>query len=94
MRRLYIFVVGHPKRTAKLDERKEARILNALLGAVHKEEAALLVKCFKKDLEVRYLTARLVKEAFPELPFEVAVPQAAVEPETKAIKTEGKTIKV
>jgi hypothetical protein len=76
MRRLYIFIAGHPKRTAKLDVRKEARILNALLSSVHKEEAALLVKCFKKDLEVRYLTARLVKEAFPTLPFEVAEPVA------------------
>jgi hypothetical protein len=77
MRRLYIFIVGHPKRTVKLPPLKEARILNALLGAVHKEEAALLVKCFKKDLEIRYLTPSLVKEAFPGLPFEVA--QAQVE---------------
>ncbi len=77
MRRLYIFIVGHPKRTAKLDAKKEARILNALLGAVHKEEAELLVKCFKKDLEIKYLTARLVKEAFPTLPFDL--PQAPVE---------------
>jgi hypothetical protein len=93
MRRLYIFVVGHPKRSVKLDAKKEARILNALLGAVHKEEAALLVKCFKKDLEVKFLTARLVKEAFPELPFEITQP-APASSEAKVVKTEGTTIKV
>jgi hypothetical protein len=71
MRRLYIFIAGHPKRTVKLDAKKEARILHALLSSVHKEEAALLVKCFRKDLGVRYLTARLVKEAFPNLPFDL-----------------------
>lgn len=102
IRRLYIFILGHPKRTGKLDAKKEARILNALLSSVYKEEAALLVKCFKKDLEIRYLTSRLVKEAFPELPFDVVPIQHAVtedatkvvEPKVKAIKTEGTTIKV
>jgi hypothetical protein len=102
MRRLYIFISGHPKRTAKLDARKEARILNALLGSIHKEEAALLVKCFKKDLEVRYLTPSLVKEAFPDLPFvlpqateEASIKEVAVETvKTKKIKTTGATIKV
>src|SRR5574340_527433 len=65
LRRLYIFIVGHPKRTAKMDARKEARVLSALLGALHKDEAALLVNLFQKKLGVKYLTARLVKEAFP-----------------------------
>lgn len=74
MRRLYIFILGHPKRTAKLDPRKEERILNALLGSLHKDEAALLVKLFNKDLEVRYLTSRLVKEAFPHMPWDVSKP--------------------
>lgn len=102
MRRLYIFISGHPKRSGKLPAVKEARILNALLGAVHKEEAALLVKCFKKDLEIRYLTPSLVKEAFPELPFvlpqateEVAIKEVVAETvKAKKIKTTGATIKV
>jgi hypothetical protein len=97
MRRLYIFIVGHPKRTAKLDARKEARILNALLGSIHKEEAELLVKCFKKDLEIPYLTPSLIKEAFPAMPFEL--PQTVAEPavevsKVKKIKTTGGTVKV
>lgn len=96
MRRLYIFIVGHPKRTVKLPAVKEARILNALLGAIHKEEAELLVKCFKKDLEIRYLTARLVKEAFPGLPFELPEQVVQKDEEVKTIKKdeEVKTIKI
>src|SRR5574337_175451 len=71
LRRLYIFIVGHPKRVAKLDPKKESRILYTLLSSLHKDEAALLVNCFQKKLGVKYLTPRLVKEAFPTMPFEV-----------------------
>ena len=74
VQRLYIFIQGHPKRTVKLDARREQRILQALFASIHKDEAALLVKLFKKDLDVPYLSARLVKEAFPQLPFEVNDP--------------------
>ncbi len=74
-RRLYIFVDGHPKRTAKLDAKHEERILNVLLSSLHKDEAELLVKLFSKNLGVKYLTARIVKEAFPNMPFEVAEPK-------------------
>lgn len=72
VRRLYIFIPGHPKRTAgKIDPKKESRILYALLTSLHKDEAALLVKLFRKRLDVKYLTARIVKEAFPNMPFEI-----------------------
>lgn len=94
MRRLYIFIVGHPKRTAKLDAKKEARILYTLLTSLHKDEAALLVKCFKKDLEIKYLTPLLVKEAFPSLPF--ALPEPVTEvgpPKMNKVRTPGLTVK-
>lgn len=108
MRRLYIFILGHPKRTAKLDAKKEERILSVLLGSIHKDEAALLVKCFKKDLGVKYLTPSLVKEAFPKMPFVLEVEPAVVKDafghitkeviegslHVKKIKTTGATIKV
>jgi len=71
MRRLYIFIQGHPKRTGKLDPKKEARILYALLISLHADEAKLLVGLLQKNLGVKYLTAKLVKEAFPGMPFEV-----------------------
>jgi hypothetical protein len=57
-----------------LDAKHESRILHALLSSLHRDEAALLVKLFDKKLEVPYLSARLVKEAFPQLPFEVNDP--------------------
>ncbi len=69
LRRLYIFIQGHPKRTAKLDPKKESRILYALLTSLHKDEALLLVGLLKKNLGVKYLTANLVKEAFPTMPW-------------------------
>lgn len=102
MRRLYIFILGHPKRVAKLDAKKEARILNVLLSSLHKDEAELLVKLFTKSLGIKYLTARLVKEAFPTMPFEVAVqvgvevpcPPGTVSPIEKVVRTKGATVKV
>jgi hypothetical protein len=101
LRRLYIFIVGHPKRIAKLDARKEERILNALLGALHKDEAALLVKLFSKKLDIKYLSPRLVKEAFPNMPFTVEdkpVPTPIVtadeapKKDKKTLKTQGNVI--
>jgi len=71
IRRLYIYIEGHPKRTGKLDTKKEQRLLYTLLISLHKDEAALLVGLLRKKLSVRYLTARLVKDAFPAMPFEV-----------------------
>jgi hypothetical protein len=57
---------------------------------------------FKKDLDVRYLTPSLVKEAFPELPFvlphateEAAVKEVVEETvKLKKIKTAGATLQV
>lgn len=100
MRRIYIFIQGHPKRTAKLDARKEERILNALLGSLHKDEAILLVKLFQKNLGIKYLTSRLVKEAFPFMPYELPVAESELEAVTKAphvtktTNTVGATVKV
>jgi hypothetical protein len=71
MRRLYVYIQGHPKRTVKLDPKREKRLLSILLSTLHKDEADLLVKLFHKKLEIRYLSARIVKEAFPTLPFTV-----------------------
>lgn len=71
MRRLYIFIQGHPKRTAKLDPKKEERLLYTLLISLHKDEAALLVGLINKNLGIKYLTANIVKEAFPQMPWTV-----------------------
>ncbi len=77
MRRLYIFIEGHPKRVMKLDPKKEARILSALLISLHRDEAALLVGLLQKNLNVKYLTAKTVKDALPTMPFEIVTEKVA-----------------
>lgn len=85
MRRLYIFIQGHPKRVAKLSAKKESSILHSVLSTIHKDEAELLVKCFTKDLDIKFLTPSLVKEAFPNLPF--VLEDSTVTPPVKLLKT-------
>lgn len=88
MRRLYIFVVGHPKRTGKLDPKKEQHILYTMLTSLHKDEAALLVGLLRKKLGIKYLTARTVKEAFPTLPFEVEAEEEEKKPVKKTVSVD------
>lgn len=63
--KLYRFIVGHPMRADGLSATKQKQLLIVLLESLHKDDAALLVKLFKKDLGVKYLTMNLVLEAFP-----------------------------
>ena len=67
MLKMYRFVKNHPSRPAGLTADKQRQLLLVVLESLHKDEAALLVKLIKKDLEVKYLTANLVKETFPGL---------------------------
>ena len=67
MGRMYIFIVGHPKRSPDLTAQKQKSILKSVLEALHKDEADCLVKMLKKDLEIPTLTKKLVKKAFPDL---------------------------
>lgn len=64
--KLYRFIVGHPKRTPITPE-KQKSLLVVVLESLHKDEAYLLVRLIKKDLEIDHLNKNLVKEAFPEL---------------------------
>lgn len=66
-KRMYLFITGHPKRPSDLTKEKQTKLLKSILEALHKDEAALYIKMLKKDLEVPYLTKKLVKEAFPNL---------------------------
>lgn len=67
--RLYRFIPGHPKlEGAVIDEKKKKSLLTTTLESLHKDEAELLVKALtKKDLDVKYLTARIIKEAYPDI---------------------------
>jgi len=67
--RLYRFIPGHPKLDgAVLDEKKKKSLLTSTLESLHKDEAELLVKAItKKDLGVKFLTPRLIKDAYPDI---------------------------
>jgi hypothetical protein len=67
--RLYVFIPEHPKYRTKLPVKKEQEILHTMLESMHADEAKLLMGCFKKNLPVKGLTPKIVKEAFPNLPF-------------------------
>ena len=65
--KLYRFIEGHPKRPPELTAQKQTSILLVILESLHKDEAELLVKLMKKDLGVKFLTPKLLKEAYPNL---------------------------
>jgi hypothetical protein len=67
MLKMYRFVKNHPSRPAGLSAEKQKQLLLVVLESLHKDEAELLVKLIKKDLEVKFLTPNLVKETFPGL---------------------------
>lgn len=66
--KLYRFIVGHPSRKPGLTSKKQQQLLLVVLESLHKEEADILVRLMQKDLKIKFLTPKLVKEAFPELP--------------------------
>ena len=67
--RLYRFILNHPKlEGAVLDEKRKKSLLTTTLESLHKDEAELLVKAItKKDLDVKYLTPRILREAYPDI---------------------------
>jgi hypothetical protein len=65
--KLYRFIEGHPKRPPELTAQKQTSILLVILESLHKDEAELLVKLMKKDLGVKFLTPKLLKEAYTDL---------------------------
>ncbi len=73
MDRMYLFVVGHQKTPPTLSDERKDSILKSMLEAMHKEEALLLIRMLKKDLKVKFLTAKLVKEAYPDINIEKSV---------------------
>lgn len=67
MNKLYRFVKLHPSKPKDLTPEKQRSLLVVILESLHKDEANLLVKAFKKDLDVKFLTPNLINEAFPNL---------------------------
>lgn len=71
--KLYLFIEGHPRRATKLPEKKEQSILTQILCYLHPEEAQILTSLLTKTVasQVKGLTAKLAKEAFPQLPYAI-----------------------
>ena len=67
MRKIYRFITNHPEKSPELTADKQRQLLVVMLESLHKDEAELMVKLFKKDLGVRYLTPTMINDAFPEL---------------------------
>lgn len=65
--KLYRFIKNHPKSVSELTETKKKSLLVVILESLHKDEAELLVGLIKKNLEVKGLTPKIVKEAFPDI---------------------------
>lgn len=68
--KLYVFVKGHPRRKGTMSVRKAQQNLHTLLVCLHKDEAALLEALIRKTFKVPNLTAKLVKTAYPDMPWE------------------------
>ena len=71
VKRMYRFIVGHPKRPPNLKTKKQTELLILVLESLHKDEADLCIKMRKKDLKIPFLTKKLLKDVYPDLPFEV-----------------------
>lgn len=67
MDRMYLFVEGHPKTPAGITEDKKEYVLKNMLEAIHKKEAEFLLAMLKKNLKVKFLTAKLVNEVYPDI---------------------------
>jgi hypothetical protein len=63
--KLYRFIKDHPKRSKNLTAKKQQELLRVILEALHKDEADLLVRAMKKDLKIKFLTAKFIIETLP-----------------------------
>jgi hypothetical protein len=66
IRKLYLFRKGEPT-AEKLTPEKRNQLLLQMLESLEPREAEVVVGIFRKDLGVKGLTYKFVKEAFPNL---------------------------
>jgi hypothetical protein len=66
LRKMYMFQKGHPT-ADKLTEKKRDQLLVEYLQNLEPREAEVVMGIFNKDLGVKGLTYKFVKEAFPNL---------------------------
>ena len=65
--KLYRFIKNHRNRPPGLTPEKQKSLLIVILESLHKDEAEILVKLIKKDLGIKFLTVKLVQEAYSGL---------------------------
>ena len=66
LRKLYMFRVGD-ETAERLTERKRTELLTQMLESIEPREAEVILGIFQKDLGVKGLDYKFVKEAFPDL---------------------------
>jgi hypothetical protein len=66
IRRAYLFIKGD-QTADSLTEEKRKTLLLQLLESFEPKEAQVFFNMMQKDLKVKYLTANLVREVYPEL---------------------------
>jgi hypothetical protein len=66
IRRLYMFREGDPT-AEKLTVKRRNELLFQLLNSIEPREAEVILGIFQKDLGVKGLTYKFVKEAFPDM---------------------------
>jgi len=66
LRKLYMFQVGNPT-AEKLTEQRRKELLVQLLESLEPREAEIILGIFQKDLGVKVLDYKFVKEAFPNM---------------------------
>jgi hypothetical protein len=70
MAQMYKYISNHPAKPHDITPQRQRELLVVTLESLHRDEAELLANMFKKSIKVRGLNAKIVKEAFPDLPFE------------------------
>jgi hypothetical protein len=66
LKRLYLFQIGN-QTAESLNERRRNELLVQMLESIEPREAEVILGIFQKDLGVKGLDYKFVKEAFPDL---------------------------
>jgi hypothetical protein len=67
LHKAYLFQKANPKRPKGLTDKRQEELLVQLLESLEEPEADVYIGMLTKDLNVPYLTAKLVNEAYPNL---------------------------
>jgi len=66
--RVYLLVKGHPRVADTLTQERKEQILIQMLEALEAKEAVVFMNMILKNLKIKGLDEKIVKEAFPDIP--------------------------